>query len=49
VVSLLGARLFRLPESYWPAISTLTVMQYTLPINVPSPYLGKKPVITILM
>jgi uncharacterized membrane protein YccC len=30
VVSLLVARLFRLPESYWAAITTLVVMQSTL-------------------
>ncbi|HTT32927.1 MAG TPA: FUSC family protein [Methylomirabilota bacterium] len=30
VVSLLLARLFRLPEAYWAAISTLVVMQSTL-------------------
>jgi uncharacterized membrane protein YccC len=30
VVSLLVARLFRLPESYWAAITTMIVMQSTL-------------------
>jgi uncharacterized membrane protein YccC len=30
VVSLLAARLFRLPESYWAGITTLIVMQSTL-------------------
>lgn len=30
VVSLLVARLFKLPESYWAAITTLVVMQSTL-------------------
>jgi uncharacterized membrane protein YccC len=30
VVSLLVARLFRLPESYWAAIATIIVMQSTL-------------------
>ena len=30
VVSLLVARMFRLPEAYWAAISTLIVMQSTL-------------------
>jgi uncharacterized membrane protein YccC len=38
IVSVLVARLFRLPESYWAAISTLIVMQSTvgaaLPISV---------------
>jgi uncharacterized membrane protein YccC len=30
VASLLAARLFRLPESYWAAITTIVVMQSTL-------------------
>jgi len=35
VVSLLVARLFRLPEAYWAAISTLIVMQSTLGAALP--------------
>ncbi len=35
VVSLLVARLFRLPESYWAAVSTLIVMQSTLGAALP--------------
>jgi len=30
IVSLIVARLFRLPEAYWAAITTLVVMQSTL-------------------
>jgi uncharacterized membrane protein YccC len=35
VVSLLVARLFRLPEAYWASISTLIVMQSTLGAALP--------------
>jgi uncharacterized membrane protein YccC len=35
VVSLLVARLFRLPEAYWAAITTLIVMQSTLGAALP--------------
>src|ERR1700724_3709151 len=35
VVSLLVARLFRLPEAYWAPISTLIVMQSTLGAALP--------------
>jgi uncharacterized membrane protein YccC len=35
VVSLLVARLFRLPEGYWASISTLIVMQSTLGAALP--------------
>jgi uncharacterized membrane protein YccC len=35
VVSLLVARLFRLPETYWAAISTLIVMQSNLGMALP--------------
>ena len=35
LVSYLVARLFRLPESYWAAISTLVVMQSTLGAALP--------------
>jgi uncharacterized membrane protein YccC len=35
VVSLLAARLFRLPETYWAAISTLIVMQSNLGAALP--------------
>jgi uncharacterized membrane protein YccC len=35
VVSLLVARLFQLPESYWAAITTLIVMQSTLGAALP--------------
>jgi uncharacterized membrane protein YgaE (UPF0421/DUF939 family) len=35
VVSLLVARLFRLPEAYWAPISTLVVMQSTLGAALP--------------
>src|SRR6266851_6400723 len=35
VLSLLVARLFRLPEAYWAAISTLIVMQSTLGAALP--------------
>jgi uncharacterized membrane protein YccC len=35
VVSLLTARLFRLPEAYWASISTLIVMQSTLGAALP--------------
>src|SRR5208337_4196047 len=35
VVSLLIARLFRLPEAYWAAITTLIVMQSTLGAALP--------------
>jgi uncharacterized membrane protein YgaE (UPF0421/DUF939 family) len=35
VVSLLVARLFRLPEAYWASISTLIVMQSTLGASLP--------------
>jgi uncharacterized membrane protein YccC len=35
VVSLLAARSFRLPESYWAAITTLIVMQSTLGAALP--------------
>jgi hypothetical protein len=35
VVSLLIARLFRLPEAYWSPISTLVIMQSTLGASLP--------------
>jgi uncharacterized membrane protein YccC len=35
VVSLLVAQLFRLPEDYWAAITTLVVMQSTLGASLP--------------
>jgi uncharacterized membrane protein YccC len=35
VISLLVARLFRLPEAYWASISTLIVMQSTLGAALP--------------
>src|SRR5271165_2530871 len=35
VVSLLVARLFRLPEAYWASITTLIVMQSTLGAALP--------------
>jgi len=35
VVSLLVARLFRLPEAYWASVSTLIVMQSTLGAALP--------------
>ncbi len=35
VVSLLVARLFRLPEAYWSPISTLVIMQSTLGASLP--------------
>ena len=35
VVSLLVARMFRLPEAYWAAVSTLIVMQSTLGAALP--------------
>jgi uncharacterized membrane protein YccC len=35
VISLLVARLFRLPETYWAAISTLIVMQSNLGATLP--------------
>ena len=35
IVSLLVARLFRLPEAYWAAVSTLIVMQSTLGAALP--------------